>query len=112
MDVTEVILRDHAWFRRQFIALYDLYDDSAPDVVGITRTNVTYGVMGDHGGSQKLVQHIPMVFSGPGVGRKDSNRMMRHVDVLPTILKTMGISYDPSDFDGQAVKLSRPKKKG
>jgi len=36
MDVTEVILRDHAWFRRQFIALYDLYDDSAPDVAAIS----------------------------------------------------------------------------
>jgi hypothetical protein len=34
------------------------------------------------------------------------------VDVLPTILKTMGIDYDPSDLDGQAVKLSKPKKKG
>jgi hypothetical protein len=29
---------------------------SAPDVVGITRTNVTYGVIGDHGGSQELVR--------------------------------------------------------
>lgn len=104
---------ERAWFVQFSDDLVDtMANNSAPDVVGITRTNVTYGVMGDHGGSQKLVQHIPLVFSGPGVGRKDSNRMMRHVDVLPTILKTMGISYDPSDFDGQAVKLSRPKKKG
>ena len=29
MDVTEVILRDHEWFRRQFIALFDLRDGSA-----------------------------------------------------------------------------------
>ena len=64
---------------------------SAPDVVGITRPNVTYGVIGDHGGSQELVQNIPMVFYGPGVSSKDSNREIRQVDVLPTILKTMGI---------------------
>ena len=68
--------------------------------------------MGDHGGSQELVQNIPMIFFGPGVGRKDSNREIRHVDVLPTILAAMGIDYDSSDLDGEAVKLSKPKKKG
>lgn len=35
MDVTEVILRDHEWFRRQFIALFDLETASAPDVEAI-----------------------------------------------------------------------------
>jgi hypothetical protein len=34
MDVTEVILRDHEWFRRQFIALFDLRDGPA-DVAAI-----------------------------------------------------------------------------
>jgi arylsulfatase A-like enzyme len=85
-----------------------LANNSGPDVVGITRTNVTYGVMGDHGGSQKLVQNIPMIFSGPGVGAQDSNRQIRHVDVLPTILESMGIDYDPADLDGEAVKLPKP----
>ena len=36
MDVTEVILRDHEWFRRQFVALFDLADESAPDVAALT----------------------------------------------------------------------------
>jgi hypothetical protein len=36
VDVTEVILRDHAWFRAQFIALYDLRADSPPDVEAIS----------------------------------------------------------------------------
>ena len=104
---------ERAWFVQHADELVDtMANNAAPDVVGITRTNVTYGVMGDHGGSQKLVQNIPMVFYGPGVGRKDSNRLIRHVDVLPTILRTMGIAYDPSDLDGAAVKLSKPKKKG
>jgi arylsulfatase A-like enzyme len=31
------------------------------------------------------------------------------VDVLPTILKAMGISYDPSSLDGKAVRLSKPQ---
>jgi predicted AlkP superfamily phosphohydrolase/phosphomutase len=50
-----------------------------------------------------------MVFYGPGVGAKDSNREMRLVDVMPTILHTMGIGYDPTAVDGEAEKLSKPK---
>ena len=37
-----------------------------PGVVALLETDVTYGVMGDHGGHNRLVQNIPMVFSGPG----------------------------------------------
>jgi predicted AlkP superfamily phosphohydrolase/phosphomutase len=33
---------------------------------------------------------------------------MRLVDVMPTILKIMGIDYDPADLDGEAVKLPKP----
>ena len=35
MDVTEVILRDHEWFRRQFITLFDLATGTDPDVPAI-----------------------------------------------------------------------------
>jgi arylsulfatase A-like enzyme len=50
-----------------------------------------------------------MVLYGPGVGAKDSNREMRHVDVVPTVLELMGIPYDEDAFDGEAVKVSKPK---
>ena len=69
---------------------------NGPDVVGLAATDVTYGVIGDHGGTTELVQNIPMVFYGPGVDPKDSSSEIRHVDVLPTILEAMGIDYDPS----------------
>jgi hypothetical protein len=36
VDVTEVILRDHAWFRRQFIDLYDLRAATPPDLEAIS----------------------------------------------------------------------------
>jgi arylsulfatase A-like enzyme len=63
--------------------------------------------MGDHGGHNRLVQNIPMVFSGPGVGSRDSRKEIRLVDVLPTILETMGIDYDRRELDGRAVTLGR-----
>jgi hypothetical protein len=50
-----------------------------------------------------------MVFYGAGVGAKDSNAPIRLVDVLPTVLTTMGIDFDENDLDGTAVKLARPR---
>ena len=48
-----------------------------------------------------------MVFYGPGVESEGLEHEIRHVDILPTILETMGIAYDQDDFDGEAVKLSK-----
>jgi arylsulfatase A-like enzyme len=50
-----------------------------------------------------------MVFYGPGVSSKDSHREMRQVDILPTVLKAMGIDYDPSTLDGRALRLAKPQ---
>jgi arylsulfatase A-like enzyme len=101
--------QERKWFNDHADELVDtMANNTAPDVVGITGTDVTYGVTGDHGGSQELVQNIPMVFYGPGVSQRDSRREFRHVDVLPTILEAMGVDYDPGDLDGEAAKLSKP----
>jgi hypothetical protein len=98
------------WFDEHADELVDtMAAPNGPDVVGLVKTNVTYGVVGDHGGHNRLIQNIPMVFSGPGVNPKDSNIELRHVDVLPTILEAMGIDYDPDDLDGEAVDLSQVK---
>ena len=100
---------ERSWFVRHGEELVDtMAEPSGPDVVGLLATDVTYGVIGDHGGHNKLIQNIPMVFYGPGIGTKDPNREMRLVDVLPTILDTMGIDYAPADLDGEAVKLPKP----
>jgi hypothetical protein len=107
-DTNHISGAERSYFARHGEELVDtMANSSAPDVVGLVRTNATYGVMGDHGGGTKLVQNIPMVFYGPGVGSKDSNKEMRLVDVMPTILETMGIDYDEDSVDGQAVKLSK-----
>jgi hypothetical protein len=107
-DTNRITGAERAWFARHAQELVDtMANNSAPDVVGLVRTNATYGVTGDHGGSTKLVQNIPMVFYGPGVGSKDSHKEMRLVDVMPTILETMGIDYDEDSVDGEAVKLSK-----
>ena len=62
----------------------------AADVVGLLRDNTSYGVAGDHGGAQRPVQEIPIVFSGAGVGSRDSALPLRSVDILPTVLRRCG----------------------
>jgi len=104
-----IVGAERSWFARHGEELVDtMAEPSGADVVGLLASDVTYGVIGDHGGHSKLIQEIPMVFYGPGVGSKDPNTRMRLVDVLPTILETMGINYDQAELDGEAVKLPKP----
>ena len=76
----------------------------AADVVGLLRDDTSYGVAGDHGGAQKPVQRIPIVFAGAGIGPRDSWARMRSVDILPTILREMRLPLD-AGLDGRARHL-------
>jgi hypothetical protein len=76
----------------------------AADVIGLLHDNTSYGVAGDHGGAQEPVQRIPIIFAGAGVGPRDSGLPMRSVDILPTILRQIGIRADAA-VDGRAVPL-------
>ncbi len=79
---------------------------SGPDVVGLLRDDVSYGVAGDHGGHQREIQEIPMAFSWPGLKPQRRQEHIRAVDVVPTALRLMDI--DPvagTDFDGIAYRL-------
>jgi arylsulfatase A-like enzyme len=74
------------------------------DVVGLLRDDTSYGVAGDHGGAQKPVQRIPIVFYGSGIRSQHSGYPMRSVDILPTVLRKMGIARG-AGLDGKAVPL-------
>jgi hypothetical protein len=78
----------------------------AADVVGLLRNDTSYGVAGDHGGAQRPVQEIPIVFAGAGIGPRDSRFPLRSVDILPTILRAMGIPAR-AGLDGHAVTLRK-----
>ncbi len=97
---------ERSWFLQHGDTLVDtMAAPYGPDVVALLRNNTTYGVMGDHGGAQREVQRIPMIFSWPGLEAAAPSDEMRLVDILPTILTTMGIAFDPSTMDGEAVQL-------
>jgi predicted AlkP superfamily pyrophosphatase or phosphodiesterase len=98
---------ERRWFRQHAQELVDtMASDVGPDVVGLLHNDVTYGVYGDHGGHQAQVQDIPVIFSWSGLRAGATPRtQIRSVDLLPTILRLMGISFDPGSMDGTAVAL-------
>ena len=77
------------------------------DVIATLVDNTTYSVAGDHGGIQRRAQQIPIVFAGGAVGSKDLSGGVRSVDIMPTILKSLGIK-PTHKLDGKAYQL--PKK--
>jgi arylsulfatase A-like enzyme len=78
--------------------------DGAADVVGLLKDRTSYGVYGDHGGAQREVQRIPMVFYAEGMTPIKSGAPFHLVDVLPTVLRNMSIPQ-MAPMDGTAYNL-------
>ncbi len=99
---------------RQWYAKYaqELVDTQAaaygPDLVATLPDDTTYSVKGDHGGIQRATQQIPIVFAGAGLSSKDVKAPVRSVDIMPTILKAMGIA-PIGTMDGVGYPLPRAK---
>jgi arylsulfatase A-like enzyme len=75
------------------------------DVVGLLKDKTSYGVYGDHGGASKGAQRIPMIMWAKGIDRAAPTAQFRLVDVLPTVLRTMGIPQ-LAPMDGKAYRLA------
>ncbi len=96
---------ERAWFDSKAQGLLD--STAAPygaDVIATLLDDTTYSVAGDHGGIQRRTQQIPIVFAGGGVGSKDLSAQVRSVDIMPTVLRALGIAPTHS-LDGRAYAL-------
>jgi hypothetical protein len=80
--------------------------DNGPDVVALLHDKTGYGVYGDHGGAQESVQCVPMVFWMSGGRANLTNESFKTPDVMPTILRAMGIQ-PTTPMDGRAHSLGR-----
>jgi len=97
---------ERAWWASHGQKLVDtMASPTSPDVVGLLKDKTGYGVYGDHGGAQKEVQQIPMVFYAKGIKHVNHGAQFRLVDVLPTVLRTMGIPT-MAPMDGKGYKLA------
>jgi arylsulfatase A-like enzyme len=101
--------RERRWWRAHGQELVNtMAAPYGPDVVGLLRDETSYGVMGDHGGHQRRIQEIPIAFSWPGLRPATRGRAIRSVDILPTVLKAMGIRPDTRrPPDGRGISLRR-----
>jgi hypothetical protein len=98
---------ERAWFDRKAQGLLDTQAaDYGPDLVATLPDHTTYSVLGDHGGIQRASQRIPIVFAGADLSRQDLRAEVRSVDIMPTILRAMGIA-PTFMMDGKAYKLPR-----
>lgn len=74
----------------------------APDVVAAFRENTIGSTLksahGDHGGLNWGAQHVPLIFSGPGVAPGVvSHFPARLIDVAPTVLRLLGLQGQGMD---------------
>jgi arylsulfatase A-like enzyme len=94
-----------AWFDAKAQELVDTQAaDYGPDLVATLPDNTTYSVLGDHGGIQRTTQQIPIVFAGSYLSHRDLDAEVRSIDIMPTILRAMGIT--PTKVpDGTAYPL-------
>ncbi len=83
----------------------------AGNVVVVPEDPYNYFVKDD--GLHKLYMHdrdnreeiiVPLVFTGPGIKQKNVIPCAKNVDVLPTILRWLGVPYAREDFDGVALE--------
>jgi hypothetical protein len=96
---------ERRWWARSGQQLVDtMASDTSADVVGLLKDHTSYGAYGDHGGAQQEVQEIPMVFYAQGMKAVKSGAPFRLVDVLPTVLRTMGIKQ-MAPMDGFGYEL-------
>ena len=104
---------ERAWWARHRDLVHTMAAPYGPDVVGLLRNRTSYGVAGDHGGHQKEIQRIPIIFAGPGVepGARPREEA-RLVDLLPTILDLVGVPQDPAHpLDGTVLPSTDAKER-
>jgi arylsulfatase A-like enzyme len=96
---------ERAWFARHAQELVDTEAaDYGPDLIATLPDDTTYSIAGDHGGIQRATQQIPIVFAGAGLSSRDLHAEVRSVDIMPTVLREMGIA-PTYPMDGVAYPL-------
>lgn len=96
---------ERSWWKKHGQEILDtMASDDGPDVIGLEHDRSSYGVHGDHGGAQESVQRVPMVFLSAGMRGDSTGETCRTTDVMPTILKAMGIRATMR-MDGRAHSL-------
>ena len=99
--------RELAWAKAHAKTLADTMANlSAPEYITTLFDDTGYSLIGSNGGTQELVQRIPMIVISPNLVRAGSRSkaFTRLVDVNPMIAEAMGLKKR-TDLDGTARSL-------
>jgi hypothetical protein len=66
-----------------------------------------FGRAAGHGSLARRELVVPLVFAGPGVP-PGTIRAARTVDLAPTLLRYLGVPYDPEEMDGRDLSIEHP----
>ena len=93
---------ERAWLESHADALLDtMASPASAEVLAFLDESTGYAVRGDHGGAQRKVQSIPILFSGPGVRPGRYAGAARMVDIAPTVWALAG--QKPVGHDGTVL---------
>ena len=96
---------ERSWWKQHGQAIVDtMASSNGPDVVGLLHDRTSYGVYGDHGGATEEVAARADGVLVAGHGVHNTSATFHTMDVLPTILRAMGIPLT-HPVDGQARAL-------
>ncbi|MHA1294084.1 MAG: alkaline phosphatase family protein [Promethearchaeota archaeon] len=56
-----------------------------------------------HDGLYKIESVVPLTISGPGIKKGSEIMFGRNIDILPTVLKALGVEYDKEKIDGEIL---------
>jgi hypothetical protein len=87
--------RELDWARTHNQALVNtLYNESSPQFVATMFDDTGYALEGAHGGTQEMLQRIPLIVVSPNLARKGaaSQAWARLVDINPMIGELMGLT--------------------
>jgi arylsulfatase A-like enzyme len=79
----------------------------APDVFISPRPGYGFrsGKAAGHGALSRSETVVPLVFAGPGVPH-ERRAVARTVDLAPTLLRYLGVPFDPEDMDGNDLGIA------
>jgi arylsulfatase A-like enzyme len=102
--------RGMVWWKQHAQELADtMACDNGPDVIALVAEETLYGgAIGDHGGPNENDQHIPMIIWSKNIRTEVPDYGLRHVDILPTVIKAMQIPQTKPG-DGKAYPLEFKK---
>jgi len=105
-DTNPMTKSEEKWWKKNGQDIVDgMAADNGPDVVGLLQDDTGYGVYGDHGGASEEVQRVPVVFwTADGKKGSKTGEPFQTPDVMPTILREMGIPLT-APVDGKARKV-------